>query len=98
MPFDPEKLAEFLITLLITSSIMLVAAAVAWRIAVKPTMRAFFEHRGARAGDDPVLSRRMTELEDELRAVKERLAALPEGAPSRLLGADVPWRGTKEKT
>jgi len=97
MPFDPEKLAEFLITLLITSSIMLVAAAVAWRIAVKPTMRAFLEHRGARAGDDPVLSRRMTELEEELRAVKERLAALPEGAPTRLLGADVPWRGTKEK-
>lgn len=94
---DPEKLAQFLITLLITSSVMLVAAAVAWRIAVKPTMRAFFESRSARAEVDPVLSRRMTELEEELRAVKERLAALPDGAPTRLLGADVPWRGTKEK-
>lgn len=97
MPFDPEKLAEIVITLLIVSSFMLVAAAIAWRIAVKPTMRAFFEHRTAGAGVDPVLSRRMTELEEELRALKDRLAELPEGTRTGLRGADVPWRGTKEK-
>ena len=97
MPFDLEKLAQVVVTLLITSSIMLVAAAVAWRLAVRPTLREFFESRTARGEGDPVLSRRMTELEEEVRAVKERLAALPEGAPTRLLGADVPWRGTKEK-
>ena len=44
-----------------------------------------------------MLSRRVTELEEEVRGLKERLAALPEGTPTRLLGGDVPWRGTKEK-
>ena len=97
MPFDLEKLAEVVVSLLISSSVLLVAAAVAWRIGVKPTMRALLEYRTTRAGVDPALSRRMTELEEEVRGLKDRLAALPEGNPSRLLGADLPWRGTKEK-
>ena len=97
MPFDLEKLAEVVVALIISSSVLLVAAAIAWRLAVKPTMREFFESRTARAGADPVLSRRMMELEEEVRALKERLAALPEGTRTGLLGADVPWRGTKEK-
>ena len=97
MPFDLEKLAEVVVALLISSSVLLVAAAVAWRLAVRPTMREFLESRTARPGADPLLARRMTELEEEVRGLKERLAALPEGAPTRLMGADVPWRGTKEK-
>ena len=93
MPF--EKLAEVVITFLITSSIMLVAAAIAWRLAVRPTLREFLDSR-ARAGADPVLSRRMTELEEEVRGLKERLTELPEGTPTRLTtGAS--WHGTKEK-
>jgi len=98
MPFDLEKLAEVVVALLISSSVFLVAAAVAWRLGVKPTLRALLEYRTARVGADPVLSRRVTELEEEVRALKEKLAALPEGNPSRLLGADLPWRGTKEKS
>jgi len=64
---------------------------------VKPTMRAILELRASRAAADPALSRRVTELEEELRALKDRLGALTEGNPSRLLGTEVPWRGTKEK-
>jgi hypothetical protein len=97
MPFDLEKLAEVVVSLIISSSILLVAAAIAWRIGVKPTMRALFEYRTAQGRGDPVLSRRVAELEEEVRALKERMAALPEGNPTRPLGADVPWRGTKEK-
>ena len=94
MPFDLEKLAEVVVALIISSSILLVAVAIAWRLAVKPTL---LEYRTARASGDPVLSRRVAELEEEVRGLKERLAALPEGSPTRLRGADVPWRGTKEK-
>jgi|GEM_PF-241148 hypothetical protein len=97
MPLDLEKLAEVVVTLLITSSILLVAAAIAWRLAVRPTLREFFEHRTARAGADPVLSRQVMELTEEVRGLKDKLAALSEGNPSRLLGGDAPWRGTKEK-
>jgi len=97
MPFDLEKVGEVLVALMISSSILLVAAAIAWRLAVKPSLRAFFEPRTERAGGDPVLSRRVAELEEEVRALKDRLAVLPEGNPTRPLGVDVPWRGTKEK-
>ena len=97
MPFDLEKVAEVLVALMISSSVLLVAAAIAWRVAVKPSLRGFLENRPARPGDDPVLSRRVAELEDEVRTLKDRMAALPEGNPTRPLGADVPWRGTKEK-
>ena len=97
MPLDLEKLAEVMVALMISSSVLLVAAAIAWRLAVKPTFLAFLESRTARAGADPVLSRRVSELEEELRALKARMAVLPEGNPARLLGADAPWRGTKEK-
>ena len=97
MQFDYEKLGEFLVALLIASSVLLVAVAVAWRLVVRPTMRALLEYRTARAGGDPVLSRRMAELEEEVRALKDGMAGLPEGNPSRPRAADVPWRGTKEK-
>ncbi len=96
MPLDFETLARVMVALMISSSILLVAAAIAWRLAVKPTFRELLEYRTARAGADPVLSRRVSELEEEVRGLKDKLAALPEGNPSRL-GADVPWRGTKEK-
>ena len=97
MPFDLEKVGEVLAALFLGSSTLLFTAAIAWRLAVKPTMRALLEYRTARVGADPALSRRVTELEEEVRALKDKLAALPEGNPTRLLGADVPWRGTREK-
>ena len=97
MPFDLEKLGEVLVALFIGSSTLLITAAIAWRLSVKPTMRALLEYRTARAGGDPQLQRRMTELEEEVRGLKEKLAALPEGNPSRLPGAEVPWRGTKDR-
>jgi hypothetical protein len=96
MPFDLEKLAEVMVALMISSSILLVAAAIAWRLAVKPTFRALVDSRTDRTGADPVLSRRVSELEDEIRGLKDKLAALPEGNPSPL-AADLPWRGTKQK-
>jgi hypothetical protein len=97
MPFDLEKVAEVLVALLIASSILLVATAIAWRLAVRPSLRAILEFRTARAGGDPVLARRVAELEEELRALKDRMPALPEGNPTRPPGADVSWRGTKQK-
>ncbi|HXX32267.1 MAG TPA: hypothetical protein VEJ89_16315 [Myxococcaceae bacterium] len=97
MPFDLEKLAEVVVALIISSSILLVAAAIAWRLAVKPSLRALLEYRTARAGGDPVLSRRVVELEEEVRALKDRMAALAEGNPTRPLAADVPWRAAKER-
>jgi len=96
MPLDFEKLAEVMVALMISSSVLLVAAAIAWRLAVKPTFRAFLDSRTAQAAADPVLSRRVSELEDELRGLKDKLAALPEGNPSPL-ASDMRWRGTKEK-
>jgi hypothetical protein len=98
MPFDLEKLGEVLAALFIGSSTLLLTAAIAWRLAVKPTMRAILELRATRGGADPVLLRRVAELEEEVGALKDRLAALPEGNPSRPLGTDVPWRGAKERT
>jgi len=95
MPFDLEKIAEVLLTLFIGSSMLLLTGAIAWRIGMKPTMRALLEDRTARAGADPLLSRRVTELEEEVRGLKERLAALPESNPTRLLGADVPGAGRR---
>jgi hypothetical protein len=80
-----------LLTLFIGSSVLLPTGAIAWRIGMKHTMRALLEYRTARAGADSLLSRRVTELEEEVRGLKERLAALPESNPTRLLGADVPW-------
>lgn len=97
MPIDLEKVAEVVVALMISSSILLVAAAIAWRLAVKPTFRELLDHRAARTGGDPVLTRRVAELEEEVRALKDRTAAVPEGNPTRLMGGDVPWRGTKEK-
>ena len=96
MPLDLEKLAEVMVALMISSSILLVAAAIAWRLAVKPTLQGLVENRTARAGADPVLSRRVSELEDAVRGLNDKLAALPEGNPSRLT-AELPWRGTREK-
>jgi hypothetical protein len=99
MPFDLEKLVASLFMMLVGSSILLVAVAVAWRLVMRPTLRALLEYRAARGGADPVLSRQVTELAEEVRGLKDKLAALSEGSPSRLLGgADVAWRGTKEKT
>jgi hypothetical protein len=98
MPFDLEKLGEVLAALFVGSSTLLLTAAIAWRLAVKPTMRAILELRAARGGADPALSRRVGELEEGVRPLKQRLAALPEGNPTRTLGTDVSWRGTKERT
>lgn len=97
MPFDLEKLVASLFMMLVGSSIVLLTAAIAWRLTLKPTMRALLDYRATRGGADPVLSRRMTELEDEFRALKERVGPQPDRDPSRLLGTELPLRATKEK-
>lgn len=97
MPFDLEKVGEVLVGVMIASSVLIVALAIAWRLAVKPSLQALLEYRTSRTGGDPVLSRRVAELEQEVRALKDRTAALPEGNPTRPPGGDVPWRGTKGK-
>ena len=40
MPFDPSDLASLLGTMFVGASALLFVAAIGWRIAVRPTMRA----------------------------------------------------------
>ena len=94
---DFDTIARAAVAFIIASSFLILALGIAWRLALKPTMQAFLDYRTSRGGADPVLSRRMSELEDELRALKERVDLLPSGSPSRLLGTEMPLRGTKEK-
>ena len=91
MPFDPSDLAPILGTLFGGASALLFTAAIGWRIAVKPTMRALMEYRAARPAADPQLLRRIAELEDEVRVLKAQFAVLPETSPARSL-LDAPWR------
>jgi len=96
MPFDPEVLAPILGAIFVGASTLLLTAAIAWRVAVKPTMRALVEYRAARGTGDPQLLRRVSELEDELRALKAQLGQLPEGSVSRAL-LEAPWRPGRER-
>jgi len=91
MPFDPSDLAPILGTLFCGASALLFTAAIGWRIAVKPTMRALMEYRAARPAADPQVLRRLTELEDEVRVLKAQFAVLPETSPARGL-LEAPWR------
>lgn len=96
VPFDPSDIAQMLAAMFIGASTLFITAAIAWRIGVKPTMRALLEYRAARPAPDPQVLRRLSELEDEVRALKARLAVLPEPAPSRSL-VDAPWRPSRER-
>jgi len=95
MPFDPSDLAPVFGALFIGASTLLLTAAIAWRIGVKPTMRALMEYRAARPAPDPQVLRRLSELEDEVRGLKAQLAPLPEGGVRALL--ESPWRPTRER-
>ena len=96
MPLDFEKLAEVMVALV--DQLVNPARRGGDRLASRSEAHAPGTRRepDSPAGADPVLSRRMSELEEEVRGLKDKLAALPEGNPSRL-AADMPWRGTKEK-
>ncbi|HUM10592.1 MAG TPA: hypothetical protein VLT82_06555 [Myxococcaceae bacterium] len=96
MPFDPSDLASIVGTMFVGASTLLLTAAIAWRLAVKPTMRALLEYRTARGVGDPQLLRRLSELEDEVRALKAQLNQLPEGSVSRGL-VEAPWRPGRER-
>ena len=96
MPFDPHVLAPIIGAIFVGASTLLLTAAIAWRIGVKPTMRALLEYRSARPGSDPQLLRRLSELEDEVRGLKTQLAVLGEGSVSRSL-VETPWRLGRER-
>jgi hypothetical protein len=95
MPFEPADLASILGTMFVGASTLLLTAAIAWRIGVKPTMRALMEYRAARPAADPQLLRRLSELEDEVRSLKAQVAPLPEGGVRALL--ESPWRPTRDR-
>jgi hypothetical protein len=80
-----------MVALMISSSVLLVAAAIAWRLAVKPTLQALVET--GRPGREPTpCSRRMSELE-EVRGLKDKLAA---AGRQSLRWLPTPWRGRRE--
>jgi len=54
-------------------SVCILITAIAWRLAAKPTVRALLDLRAAREGHDGELSRRVLELEQEVRALKASL-------------------------
>lgn len=97
MPFDPSDLAPLLGTMFVGASTLLITAAIGWRIAVRPTMRALLEYRAARPANDPQLLRRVSELEEEVRWLKGQLGQLPDAGLSRLLG-EAPWRPGRERS
>jgi hypothetical protein len=97
MPFDLSELAALLGTMFVGASALLFVAAIGWRIAVRPTMRALLEYRAARPANDPQLLRRVSELEEEVRWLKGQVAQLPDGGPSREL-VERPWRSGRERT
>ena len=96
MPFDPSEIPQMLAAMFIGASTLLLTAAIAWRIGVKPTMRALLEYRAARPAPDPQVLRRLSELEDEVRELKAQLAVLPETASSRSF-VEAPWRPVRER-
>ena len=55
------------------ASVCVLITAFAWRLAARPTVRALLDLRAARDGRDGELSRRVLELEQELRALKASL-------------------------
>lgn len=95
MPFDPSDLAAILGTMFVGASALLFTAAIAWRIGLRPTMRALLEYRAARPANDPQLLRRISELEEEVRWLKGQVA-LPDGGLSRAL-VETPWRSGRER-
>jgi hypothetical protein len=96
MPFDPEVLAPILGTMFVGASALLITAAIAWRIGVRPTIKALLEYRSARPTNDPQLVRRLSELEEEVRWLKGQVAQLPDGGLPRALG-EAPWRPGRER-
>ena len=96
MPFDPSDLASLLGTMFVGASSLLFTAAIGWRIAVRPTMRALLEYRAARPANDPQLLRRVSELEEEVRWLKGQVAQLPDGGLSRSL-VETPLRSGRER-
>ena len=96
MPFDRSDLASLLGTMFVGASALLFVAAIGWRIAVRPTMRALLEYRAARPANDPQLLRRVSELEDEVRWLKGQVAQLPDGGLSRAL-VETPLRSGRER-
>jgi len=97
MDFEPVELGRAIGMIFAGASFFLLTAAIAWRIGVRPTMRALMEYRGAHPAADPQLVRRLSELEDEVRGLKARLGQLPEGSASREL-IESPWRPTRERS
>ena len=91
MPFDPEVLAPILGTMFVGASALLFTAAIGWRLAVRPTLKALLEYRSARPANDPQLVRRVSELEEEIRWLKGQVAQLPDAGLTRALG-ETPWR------
>ena len=96
MPFDSSDFAGLIGALFVGASTLLLTAAIAWRIGVRPTVRALMEYRATRPASDPQVLRRLSELEDEVRALRAQLAPLPDGGLSRAL-AGTSWQPGRDR-
>ena len=96
MPLDLEKLGELLVAVFIGSSTLLLTAAIAWRVALKPTMRA--PSSTGRPAREPIPWSPAGDGAGGGGPWPEGQARRPAGRQSeRLPGADVRRRGRREE-
>ena len=81
----------------IGASTLLFVAALAWRMAVRPTVRAILELRAARVGSDGNLIRRVVELEEEVRILKAGLPGRVDPLEEALRSSPFAQRWSREK-
>lgn len=81
----------------IGASTLLFVAALAWRMAVRPTVRALLELRAARVGSDGNLVRRVVELEEEVRMLKAGLPGRVDPLEEALRSSHFAQRWSREK-
>jgi hypothetical protein len=79
------------------ASTFLFVTAIAWRLAVRPTVRALLELRAAREGGDGNLARRVVELEEEVRMLKAGLPGRVDPLEEALRSGPFAQRWSREK-
>jgi hypothetical protein len=97
MEFELWSISHALRDFFLGASVCLLISAIAWRLAVKPTVRALLDLRAAREGRDGDLSRRVLELEQEVRTLKASLPSRVDPLEESLRAGPFVQRWSREK-